>query len=62
MSADAALVAEAREFLKWKPPFEDFQGATCRGAYMLGTACNKCEKCTWERGKNGAAFASAGEG
>lgn len=26
-----------------------FSGATCRGCFQLGTACNNCERCTWEK-------------
>jgi hypothetical protein len=26
-----------------------FERATCRGSYMLGTACGHCERCKWER-------------
>lgn len=29
------------------PP--QFTGALCRGSYALGTACDVCERCKWER-------------
>lgn len=32
-----------------RPPFETFTKPTCRGSYVLGTACGHCEKCEWER-------------
>lgn len=32
-----------------RPPFETFKAATCRGSYVLGTACGVCEKCAWEQ-------------
>jgi len=32
-----------------RPPFETFKRATCRGSYLLGSACGNCEKCMWER-------------
>lgn len=32
-----------------RPPFETFTKPTCRGSYVLGTACGRCEKCAWER-------------
>lgn len=29
------------------PPI--FSKPTCRGSYVLGTACGNCERCEWER-------------
>jgi hypothetical protein len=34
---------------KQEPPWETFKSPTCRGSYILGTACGRCEKCEWER-------------
>lgn len=28
-----------------------FKGATCRGSYILGTECGRCERCDAERSK-----------
>jgi hypothetical protein len=38
-----------------RPPFETFKRATCRGSYVLGSACDACEKCAWERNQGRAA-------
>ena len=37
------------------PPYKN---ATCRGSYLLRTACGKCEKCADERAKLGPSFDS----
>jgi hypothetical protein len=36
------------------PPFK---GATCRGTFVFGTACRRCERCEWEQKRM-----AAGEG
>lgn len=32
-----------------REPLPKFSGATCKGCYMLRTACGHCERCAWER-------------
>jgi hypothetical protein len=43
-----------------RPPFETFKNPTCRGSYVLGTACGHCEKCAWERSQGAVPFVSPG--
>jgi hypothetical protein len=38
-----------------RPPFETFAKATCKGSYVLRSACGNCERCTWERSLPGFA-------
>lgn len=53
----AALPAEAPK--EPKPP-KKYAGVTCRGSYVLGTACERCEKCADER--RAMATVSKGDG
>lgn len=32
-----------------RPPFETFKRPICRGSIMFGSACGRCERCTWEQ-------------
>lgn len=37
------------------------RGVTCRGSYVLGTACGRCWRCDEERGKLAAPLAADGD-
>lgn len=32
-----------------RPPFETFKRPTCKGSFVLASACGNCERCDWER-------------
>ncbi len=34
-------------------PLPQFQFVTCRGSFVLGTACGRCERCDWDRANPG---------
>ena len=31
-----------------RPPYETFKYPVCKGSFLLGSACTRCEKCAWE--------------